>query len=138
MSCAFEYTSQLRARGFRITSQRLAILHAIRHAGTHLSPREVYRLAKQELPGLTEPTVYRTLEFLAEIGLVRPAHAGNGHMRYEIAGDDHHHVVCRICGGEVEVEHALLETLYRELESTTGYLRIAGHVTFLGVCPRCL
>ena len=51
-----------------MTSQRLAILHVLRHAGTHLSPAEVYRLAKQEFPGLTEPTVYRTLEFLAENG----------------------------------------------------------------------
>jgi Fe2+ or Zn2+ uptake regulation protein len=41
MSCASEYASQLRARGFRMTSQRLAILHALRHAGTHLSPRVV-------------------------------------------------------------------------------------------------
>jgi Fe2+ or Zn2+ uptake regulation protein len=137
MSCAFEYASQLRARGFRMTSQRLAILHALRHAGTHLSPREVYQQAKQELPGLTEPTVYRTLEFLTENGLVRPAQTGNGHLRYEIAGDEHHHVVCRLCGQEMEVEHSLLETLYHKLESATGYLRIDRHMTFFGVCPGC-
>lgn len=137
MSCVSEYASQLRARGFRMTSQRLAILHTLRHAGTHLSPREIYQLAKQELPGLTEPTVYRTLEFLTENGLVRPAQTGNGHLRYEIAGDEHHHVVCRVCGSEMEVEHSLLETLYQKLESTTGYLRIDRHMTFFGICPDC-
>jgi Fe2+ or Zn2+ uptake regulation protein len=137
MSCASEYASQLRARGFRMTSQRLAILHTLRHAGTHLSPREVYQQAKQELPGLTEPTVYRSLEFLSENGLVRPAQTGNGHLRYEIAGDEHHHVVCRLCGQEMEVEHSLLETLYHKLESATGYLRIDRHMTFFGVCPGC-
>lgn len=137
MSCVSEYASQLRARGFRMTSQRLAILHTLRHAGTHLSPREIYQLAKEELPGLTEPTVYRTLEFLTENGLVRPAQTGNGHLRYEIAGDEHHHVVCRVCGSEMEVEHSLLETLYQKLESTTGYLRIDRHMTFFGICPDC-
>lgn len=120
-----------------MTSQRLAILHALRHAGTHLAPRELYLLAKQELPGLTEPTVYRTLEFLSENGLVRPTHSGNGHLRYEIAGSEHHHLACRLCGAEMEVEHALLEHLYHELESASGYVRIDSHMTFFGICPDC-
>ncbi|HEX5942623.1 MAG TPA: Fur family transcriptional regulator [Anaerolineales bacterium] len=137
MSCTSEFAPQLRARGFRMTSQRMAILHVLRHAGTHLSPREVYRQAKQELPSLTEPTVYRTLEFLAENGLARPSQTGNGHLEYEIAGNDHHHIVCRICGDELQVEHALLEQLYHKLESTSGYVRIDSHMTFFGVCPSC-
>ena len=137
MSCTSEYAPQLRSRGYRMTSQRMAILHALRHAGTHLSPREVYRQAKQELPGLTEPTVYRTLEFLAENGLARPSQTGNGHFVYEIAGNDHHHIVCRICGDEMQVEHTLLEQLYQKLESTSGYVRIDSHMTFFGVCPGC-
>lgn len=137
MSCAAEYAPQLRARGFRMTPQRLAILHVLRHAGTHLSPSEVYKQAKKDLPGLTEPTVYRTLEFLAENGLARPAHSGNGRLRYEIAGNDHHHLVCRLCGSELQVEHTLLESLYHQLETTTGYLRISSHMTFFGVCPGC-
>jgi Fe2+ or Zn2+ uptake regulation protein len=137
MSCTSEYASQLRARGFRMTPQRIAILHALRHAGTHLSPREVYRQAKQELPGLTEPTVYRTLEFLAANGFARPSQTGNGHLVYEIAGNDHHHIVCRSCGDEMQVEHTLLEQLYHKLESTSGYVRIDSHMTFFGICPSC-
>jgi Fe2+ or Zn2+ uptake regulation protein len=137
MSCAYEYAPALRARGYRMTPQRLAILHVLHHAGTHLSPGEVYRRAKNELPGLTEPTVYRTLEFLAENGMARATHAGNGHLSYEIAGEDHHHVVCRLCSKAMEVEHNQLETLYTTLESTTGYLRIDRHMTFVGICPDC-
>jgi Fe2+ or Zn2+ uptake regulation protein len=137
MSCSSDYAPELRARGFRMTSQRLAILHVLHHERTHLSPTEVYKKAKKELPGLTEPTVYRTLEFLAENGLVRSSHSHNGHLTYEIAGVDHHHVVCRFCGSEIEVQHQLLENLYRKLESTSGYERIDRHVTFFGICPEC-
>jgi len=137
MSCASEYTPQLRAHGYRMTPQRMAILHVLRHEGTHLSPGEVYKKARKQMPGLTEPTVYRTLEFLSENGLVRSSHSGNGHLTYEIAGADHHHVICRICGSEIEVEHQLLEGLYRKLESASGYVRIDSHVTFFGVCPKC-
>ena len=138
MSCASIYASQLRSRGYRMTPQRMAILHVLHHAGTHLSPGEILREARHELPGLTEPTVYRTLDFLVENGLVHPSHSGNGHSRYQIAGEDHHHIVCRICGDEIEVEHQLLESLYQKLESTSGYVRIDSHITFFGVCPACL
>lgn len=137
MSCAAEYAPQLRARGFRMTSQRMAILHVLRHEGTHLSPADVFKKARKELPGLTEPTVYRTLEFLADNGLVRPSYAANGHLSYEITGNDHHHMVCRNCGAEIEVEHLLLESLYRLLETTSGYRSIDSHVTFFGICPKC-
>ena len=137
MSCASLYTPQLRSRGFRMTSQRMAILHVLHHAGTHLSPGEIYRQAQRELPDLTEPTVYRTLDFLAENGLVRPSPSGSRHVRYQIAREDHHHVVCRICGSEIEIEHRILASLYRTLESTSGYVRIDSHITFIGVCPKC-
>jgi Fe2+ or Zn2+ uptake regulation protein len=137
MSCASDYAPQLRARGFRMTTQRMAILHVLRHEGTHLSPSTVYKKAVKELPGLTEPTVYRTLEFLADNGLVRPSYASNGHLTYEIAGIEHHHIVCRNCGSENEVEHTLLESLYRLLETTSGYRSIDSHVTFFGICPSC-
>jgi len=137
MSCASEYTPQLRARGFRMTSQRLAILHVLHHDGRHLSPAEIYKQARRQLAGLTEPTVYRTLEFLAQNGLVRSSRASNGRLTYQIAGEDHHHMICRVCGSEMEIQHTLLEDFYRKLESISGYLRIDSHVTFFGVCPKC-
>ena len=137
MSCSSDYAPQLRARGYRMTPQRMAILHVLCHEETHLSPAEVYKKARVELSGLTEPTVYRTLEFLSDIALVRPSYNSSGHLTYEIAGSDHHHIICRNCGGEIEVEHILLESLYRLLETTSGYRSIDSHVTFFGVCPKC-
>jgi len=137
MSCSSEYAPQLRARGYRMTPQRLAILHVLHHEGKHLTPGDVYEKALKELPSLTEPTVYRTLEFLSDNGLVRPSYSASGHLTYEIAGNDHHHIICRICGAEIEVEHTLLESLYRLLETTSGFRSINSHVTFFGVCPRC-
>jgi Fur family ferric uptake transcriptional regulator len=120
-----------------MTPQRMAILHVLHHAGTHLSPGAIYKQARRDLPSLTETTVYRTLDFLAENGLVRPSHSGSRHVTYQIAGNDHHHIVCRICGSEMEVEHQLLENLVRQLESASGYVRIDSHITFFGICPDC-
>ena len=137
MSCAVEYAPQLRLRGYRMTPQRLAILHALHHSGKHLSPSEVYAFARKDLPGLTEPTVYRTLEFLAENGLVHPSHKNNNHVVYEIAGRDHHHLVCRSCGSEIEVDHSLLKPIYKKIESESGYQLTDSHLTLFGLCPDC-
>lgn len=137
MSCGSNYSPQLRARGYRMTPQRLSILHVLHHAQRHLSPTEVYEQARLELPGLTETTVYRTLEFLAENGLARPSQRRNGHLVYEITGHDHHHLKCRKCGSEMEVQHDLLKPLYQELESSSGYWLTDSHVTFFGICPDC-
>ena len=137
MTCYSEYVPQLHSRGFRVTAQRMAILHVLRHSQTHLSPSEVYEFARQDLPSLTETTVYRTLEFLARIDLARPAQTGNGHLMYEIAGTDHHHLICRQCGGEVEVENTLFEIVNKELESASGYILKNNHVTLFGLCPEC-
>lgn len=137
MSCASEYAPELRSRGYRMTPQRMAILHVLHHSGKHLSPTEVYEQARDELPGLTETTVYRTLEFLAENGLARPAHMGGAHLVYEIARHEHHHLKCRICGAEMEIQHSLLETMYQKIESASGYQLTDSHVTFIGLCPNC-
>ena len=137
MTCSNLYTPQLRASGYRMTPQRMAILHVLHQAQGHLSPTEVYERASQDIPGLTEPTVYRTLEFLSENGLVRFTHTGSGHLAYEIAREDHHHLVCRKCGVELQIEHAVLEKLYAALETSSGYRFIDSHITFFGLCPDC-
>lgn len=137
MSCAADYAPQLRARGYRMTPQRMAILHVLHHSGEHLSPTDVYEQAREELPGITETTVYRTLEFLAENGLVRPAHMGSGHLVYEIARHEHHHLVCRNCGNTMEVEHSLFKSMYHKLETESGYKLTDSHLTFFGLCPDC-
>ena len=137
MSCAEQYTPELRARGFRMTPQRMAILHVLHHSGEHLSPVEVYQLASNDLPGLTEATVYRTLDFLVENGLVHPTSTHSGHLVYEIGKGDHHHLVCRACGAEIQIDHALLADVYERLESVSQYRHIDSHVTFFGLCPEC-
>jgi len=137
MTCGTQYTPQLHERGFRMTPQRMAILHVLHGEEAHLSPTEIFARAKEALPGLTEATVYRTLDFLCENGLVHSASLRGGHLVYEIAQQDHHHLICRKCGGEIQIDHASLENVYKELEASSGFRSIDSHVTFFGLCPGC-
>ncbi len=137
MSCGSFLTEQLHTRGFRMTSQRMAILHTLRRSGGHLSPTEVFERTRRVQPGLTEATVYRTLDFLADNGYALAAHVGNGKMVYELTEENHHHLICKNCGQSVAVEYAALAGLYRQLNAATGYRLDSSHVTLFGLCPDC-
>jgi Fe2+ or Zn2+ uptake regulation protein len=128
--------TRLRAEGFRLTPQRLAILETLRQAKGHLTPTEIFQRVSEEMPGLTEATVYRTLNFLAENGLVLVAHLGHGQLVYEYADHDHHHLICRECGQMRDIEHEELKVLYNQFLNRTGFQIDTVHATFFGLCRR--
>ena len=137
MTCSAPFAAILQARGFRMTPQRHAILHVLKASGGHLSPAQIFELAQTCAPGMTETTVYRTLEFLSENGIVQSRLTASGHLIYEIAEAEHYHLVCRACGREVEVDPDQLQPIYQELEASTGFQAIGSHITFFGTCPTC-
>jgi Fe2+ or Zn2+ uptake regulation protein len=128
---------QLRLYGYRLTPQRLAILNVLRQAHGHVTPAELCKQLRINLPGLNEATVYRTLNFLTAQGLVFAAHIGHGQLVYELADHDHHHLICRSCGGTQEVDHRALSNLYDVFLEQTGYQIDTIHATFFGLCPTC-
>jgi Fe2+ or Zn2+ uptake regulation protein len=130
--------NQLRKSGYRLTPQRLAILQVLEETHGHLSAAEIFQAAVHRLPGLTEATVYRTLDFLIGHGLALVAHIGSGRMVYESALHDHHHLICRKCGQSTEIGQVELAALFKHFEKSTGYHIDASHVTFFGLCPDCL
>lgn len=127
----------LRAKGHRLTPQRLAIFQIIEEDGGHLTALEIFQRASRHLPGLTEATVYRTLDFLTRNGLSLVAHVGDGRLVYESAARKHHHLICRVCGKTIEIGVDLLEDLNRRFFEQTGYVIDCCHMTFFGLCPIC-
>jgi Fe2+ or Zn2+ uptake regulation protein len=134
---SFQHLLALRSQGFRLTPQRYAILQVLEQCGCHLSPSEIREQAGKIIPNLTEATVYRNLDFLAQQGLVLVAHVGSGRIVYESAAHPHHHLYCRHCGGSVDITHEDLAPLYDRIQQKTGFRLDSSHVTFFGVCPKC-
>ena len=130
--------SFLRKQGYRLTPQRLAILNVLKNFPGHMTPAEIYNQVAPTIPGMTEATVYRTLNFLAGQNLVLVAHLGKGQLVYEYAEHDHHHLICSQCGDMQEIDHQLLEDLYEQFAHKTGYKIHTIHTTFFGLCPRCI
>lgn len=137
MTCSQHRTAELRQRGFRMTPQRQAILKTLDEVGGHLSPADIFQQVRASLPGLTEATVYRTLDFLADNRMINPSQTASGHLVYELARDDHHHLICRVCARQVQVEPGWVRPAFEQIEAHTNFHLGSSHLTFFGVCPDC-
>src|SRR3954467_14206725 len=93
----------LRERGQRVTSQRLIIARLRRELDRHVTAGEVLRRASEQLPGVSLPTVYATLDLLTELGEARRVSVG-GPVLYDPRVEDHVHLRCRVCGRVEDLE----------------------------------
>jgi Fe2+ or Zn2+ uptake regulation protein len=114
------------------------VIKAMLEETGYLSPAEVYAQARIFHPGIGLVTVYRTLDLLAQIGLVRRIHTDGGCHRFASASHGHHHhLVCRHCGETVEFEGCDLSPFLARLSHETGYLIEDHLLELLGACAAC-
>ena len=132
-----EWQAELRARGYRLTPQRQLVLEAVGEIG-HATPEDIAQAVRKTASGLNISTVYRTLELLEELGLVRHSHLGHGAPTYSLAEqDDHVHLVCRECDGVQEVSADVLGAVVIRLADEEGFAVDLGHSSLFGQCREC-
>jgi Fur family transcriptional regulator, ferric uptake regulator len=128
----------LRQQGHRLTPQRLTVLEVIKHSGKHLTAEEIHAAVLPQQPYVNIATVYRTLQWLQDIGLVAPIAVGNGPMRYEyVAGAAHHHLICQECRHEQEIGDDILDALKAQLLERYGFAAQLSHLALPGRCATC-
>lgn len=134
--------------GARYTSTREIILGVLQAAEGHLSAADVYVKAHSLNPGIGLTTVYRTLDMLVRMGMVRKFEFGDGKARFEMADargdrDHHHHLVCMSCrkiidySDFVDEELEFIRKTEKALERKYNF-SITGHmIRFQGLCADC-
>ncbi len=128
---------RLRRAGYKITPPRLAVLETILREGEHLNPSEILRQVQTIHPQTGRATVYRTLELLTQLGIVRPIYVGENGPTYIRAEGGHHHLVCSQCGKIIDFEQCVADSMERELEARFHF-HIRSHLLeFYGVCAEC-
>jgi len=131
---AQDWQSRLRAKGYRLTPQRELVLGAVERLG-HATPDEILTAVHEESQAVNISTVYRTLELLEELGLVRHAHLEDRAPTYHSALHPAHvHLVCRECGSITEVEPDVVEPFTGMLQERYGFATDVGHLTVFGTC----
>ena len=118
----------------RLTPQRELILTAVQELG-HATPDQVHAHVRETSSAVNLSTVYRTLEVLEEVGLIRHAHLSDRAPTYHsVRGHEHFHLVCRNCKRVTSVETDVLGPLRATLRAEHGFEIDEGHLTVFGTC----
>ena len=124
--------------GYKLTPQRRAILNAIVNSHETLTPATIHERAREENSRVGLVTVYRTVELLAQLGLICRVHGEGKSQSYTLApSGHHHHMICSECGGVADFTDCDLGELQERLARETGF-EIEGHLLeFYGRCRDC-
>ncbi len=132
-----ELAARLREQGYRLTPQRQLVLAAVEKLG-HATPDEVFAEVHAQSSAVNVSTIYRTLEVLEELGLVRHAHLSDRAPTYHSVTDhEHFHLVCRNCHRVVSVDPEVVAPLAERLERDQGFVIDIGHLAVFGRCTDC-
>jgi Fur family transcriptional regulator, ferric uptake regulator len=132
-----EWQQTLREKGYRLTPQRELVLKAVDELG-HATPEEVLAKVREQSSAVNISTVYRTLELLEELEMVRHTHITDRAPTYHSrTTPDHVHLVCRTCGKVFEAQPDEFAPLSDALRNNHRFTADMGHLTVFGRCGGC-
>ena len=130
--------AQLSEQGYKLTRQRRAVVEVVTRTHTRLSAADVFTQAQRVCPDLGLTTVYRTLEILAQMGVIRRVHLDDGCEGFAPASAVHgHHLICSRCQETIEFEDCNLQALLKRVSGQTGFTIEQHWLELVGLCPRC-
>jgi Fur family ferric uptake transcriptional regulator len=128
----------LRASGLRWTPQRRAVVDVLSRSHGHVVAAQLVDQCRAIDPTTTPSTVYRTLDVLERLGLVRHGHGADGREEYHVLPEqDHGHLHCDSCGSVWELEAAEAAAITRRLRTGRGFEVDLSHITIVGRCADC-
>jgi Fur family ferric uptake transcriptional regulator len=128
----------LRAQGLRVSTARRAVIETLFQAARPVAAEEIAGGLGGSRMRLDLASVYRNLETLEELGVVRHFHAGHGPGRYVLAGlGEREYLACEGCGAVIEADPRQLDSARAEIRDRFGYEAHFTHFPIVGVCPEC-
>ena len=128
----------LRQRGIQVTAQRLAVLRTVT-SQPHITADSVADMVRAEIGAISLQSVYDALSLLVAEGLVRRIQPAGSPARFEDrVGDNHHHLICRICGRVVDVDCAVGSAPCLTAADDRGYEIHEAEIAYWGRCPDCV
>jgi Fe2+ or Zn2+ uptake regulation protein len=128
---------KFRRSGYTLTSQRRAVLEALKEAQGHPSAEDIYLIVKRKNPRVALGTVYQALSVLEEIGVVGSKHWSESPTRYDLNVEPHLDIRCARCGKVSEIPGVELGELEENIRDNTLYEVTRTTVVIEGLCPAC-
>jgi Fur family ferric uptake transcriptional regulator len=129
----------LRRRGLRWTPQRRQIIEVLAESSGHVTGAEIVERCRERDVATVPSTVYRTLDVLEELGLIRHGHGADGREEYHIRPTgEHGHLYCDRCGRQWELDDTHLRQFVSDVELQNRFSVDLSHVTVVGRCADCV
>jgi Fur family ferric uptake transcriptional regulator len=129
---------RLRRHGLQVTAQRLAVMRAVTRR-PHATADALADAARDDIGTISLQSVYDALAVLVTEGLIRRIQPAGSPARFEDrVGDNHHHLICRLCGRVVDVDCAVGAAPCLTAADNKGYEIDEAEIAYWGRCPECL
>ena len=122
----------------RLTSQRQVIFEELIKVKSHPTANEVYDMVRKRLPRIGLGTVYRNLNLLAELGIIRRLEVGGEQKLFDGDISPHYHIRCINCNRVDDIFIKMDRGLEKSAASCCDYKILDHHVQFSGICSKCL
>jgi Fur family ferric uptake transcriptional regulator len=122
----------------RLTSQRQVIFEELIKVKSHPTANEVYDMVRKRLPRIGLGTVYRNLNLLAELGIIRRLEVGGEQKLFDGDISPHYHIRCIKCNRVDDIFIKMDRGLEKSAASCCDYKILDNHVQFSGICSKCL
>jgi Fur family ferric uptake transcriptional regulator len=130
--------SAFETAGYRLTGPRRALARLIADQRGHFTAEDLLDASRRRRLGVTRATVFRSLDVLADLGVVERLDLPSGeHAFVACKPAHHHHVVCSACGRSAGVDDHGLERVAEAVARETGYRVEAHRLELFGLCPGC-
>lgn len=125
-----------RESGMNVTPQRVAVYRALLESDEHPTPEMLFQRVSRDMPSLSLATIYKTLDALVSVGLVRPVPVVSDKRRYDANDDAHHHLICSSCGSVRDYYGHDFDGLVPK-RVVDGFKPQGVSVNITGVCAGC-
>lgn len=129
--------SEIEGGARALTPQRQVVLRVVRGTEAHLTAAEIYDAARRLLPSISYATVYNSLRFLRDEGLISEITFGNSASRYDRETGRHDHAVCTECGRLTDFDLSETAALLKLAARRSKFKPQSVHLTLYGLCPDC-
>lgn len=129
---------RLRERGLRWTPQRRTVIEVLAETDGHVTGADLVERCRARDASTIPSTVYRTLDVLEQLGLVRHGHGADGREEFHVRPQQEHgHLHCAECGATWELDPSQASDIEEAFRSADGFEIEIGHVTLVGRCRTC-
>ena len=130
-------TEILRNNGLKVTPQRLAVHEVLENGNDHPNAETIYNKLHRRYPTMSLATVYKTLEVMVRIGLIKQINLGEDSFRYDARTVNHTHVRCVCCGAVQDVFDVDDSEIMASVARKTSFAINDRQLCFYGKCPAC-